>query len=461
MRTERGLPVAAVLVLGALAVGLSLALPSSGANATSPDDAPRPWLETQKLTPEDADEDGELGNPSHWGVHFGSKIALDGDTLAIGTQFGSGDTGGSHSDGYDWAYIFTRDAQEWTQQAKLIPSDAHQGDSFAYSVALDEDSGVLAAGNPAAQKIHIFEQDAAGGWEETQTFQEDEVRIFGHDVAVDGDRLAAAGDGEVHLYERDSRGWNLTGVVENAATPVDLEEDLLVVRSTPNNRMLDVYQDNGGGWIQTTELVPPDHDPNGDPILGTVDLREDKTAIAVGASTDNRLLGGLPRGAEASATGSAWIYERTHEAWSLAEEIPNPDPHPDEGFGTSVSLSGDRVAIGAPRDLHNGAERAGAVYVYQNTTVGWALASKLANSDGGPYGGGDWLGESVGLDGDTLVAGAPFDDNRRDGTPPPFDDDGDAPACLGQRPMLACDEGEFAGSAYVFDTASLIGLSAK
>jgi hypothetical protein len=43
------------------------------------------------------------------------------------------------------AYVFTRSAGVWTEQAKLIPADGEAGDSFGWSVALDGDTAVIGA----------------------------------------------------------------------------------------------------------------------------------------------------------------------------------------------------------------------------------------------------------------------------------------------------------------------------
>jgi FG-GAP repeat len=78
---------------------------------------------------------------------------------------------------------------------------------------------------------------------------------------------------------------------------------------------------------------------------------------------------------------------------SKVERISAPDP----AFGAAVAASGDLLAVGAPGPLTS--RGPGAVLVYQREPTGWQQAAKLVAR------GCSRLGQSVALDGDTLVAG--------------------------------------------------------
>ncbi len=73
-----------------------------------------------------------------------------------------------------------------------------------------------------------------------------------------------------------------------------------------------------------------------------------------------------------------------------------------DGFGCSVSISGNMVAVGA-----NGANSGqGAAYVFNEPAAGWAdmpQTAKLTASDGAAY---DSFGGSLSISGDTVVTGA-------------------------------------------------------
>jgi len=88
------------------------------------------WHQQAKLTADDgAAKDG-----------FGGKVALSGDTAVIGAIFqdDKGDNSGS-------AYVFTRSGTTWSQQGKLTAADGAEGDVFGWSVALSDDTAVIAA----------------------------------------------------------------------------------------------------------------------------------------------------------------------------------------------------------------------------------------------------------------------------------------------------------------------------
>jgi hypothetical protein len=76
-------------------------------------------------------------------------------------------------------------------------------------------------------------------------------------------------------------------------------------------------------------------------------------------------------------------------------------------FGSSVSISGDTVAVGADGASVGSNAFAGAVYVFVKPAKGWAAASqpsaKLVASDGSRD---DQLGYSVVFSSDTVIAGA-------------------------------------------------------
>ena len=92
-----------------------------------------------------------------------------------------------------------------------------------------------------------------------------------------------------------------------------------------------------------------------------------------------------------------------------------------DDFGMSVAISGNTVIVGAPNNNNENGGRAGAAYLFDATTG--AQLSKLLAEDGSE---GDWFGWSVAISGNTAIVGAVGDD----------------------------DNGPLAGSAYLFDTTT-------
>ncbi|HVE59101.1 MAG TPA: FG-GAP-like repeat-containing protein, partial [Pyrinomonadaceae bacterium] len=81
------------------------------------------WLLRQKFP----------GNDTLSTDKFGTRVALSGDLAIVGAplrSLGSGTLEGA-------SYVFVRNGESWSQQAKLLASDAFPGDRFGNSVAVD------------------------------------------------------------------------------------------------------------------------------------------------------------------------------------------------------------------------------------------------------------------------------------------------------------------------------------
>lgn len=449
--------------------------PALPAVATHARLAPTPafgtWAETAQVTPADAHDPGTFGR-WHWGVFFGSAVALDGDTLVVGTQLDrhSDAVGADNEEGADWAYVFHRDADgAWVQEDKLLPENERSGDTFAYSVAVDEASGTVVVGNPAAEAIHIFERTPDGSWDHAERFERPGGWGFGRRVSVSGGTVVASHGGgsepaRVSVLEKADGLWTETERLPGGIQ-VALGSDTLVTSrwdaSSSSNRFV-VYEREPAGWTETARLDPGGDYNNTNTVPGRVDVSSDGGLVILGSPIDRRLYGidTEARGLGTAAHGSAWIYERVAGAWRQTADLANPDPGPShELFGISVGIDGSRAVVGASRDFQNGGFDTGAAYVYDQLGDSWTLSSKLRSHDAGVGSGltvaqGDRFGSAVDLSADTVVVGAPFDDNRRDGTPYPLDDEGDVPPCVEKGVVWGCDGGEDAGSVYVFEPVS-------
>jgi hypothetical protein len=83
-------------------------------------------------------------------------------------------------------------------------------------------------------------------------------------------------------------------------------------------------------------------------------------------------------------------------------------------LGASVAISGDTIAVGAPGAVVSGVANTGAVYVFVKPAGGWANATQTAKlTESNILHQDDFLGQSVAISGDTIVAGAPGRGGRR------------------------------------------------
>ncbi len=154
-----------------------------------------------------------------------------------------------------------------------------------------------------------------------------------------------------------------------------------------------VFQRNVNQWTNFQRIVP--------------------NSIAAGASLGAVAISGttmvLGANLYANGTGRAWVYQFSGTSWVLAAELNAPTPIVGEKFGTSVAISNGVIAVGAPRNSAMGSQ-SGAVYLFSGSNFA-SVQTVYPYIDGNIAG--DTLvqgefGTSVSLNGTSLVVGAPF-----------------------------------------------------
>jgi trimeric autotransporter adhesin len=116
----------------------------------------------------------------------------------------------------------------------------------------------------------------------------------------------------------------------------------------------------------------------------------------------------------AFGSGAVYVFRWANGGWSQEAYIKASNTDEQDSFGSSVTLSGDTLVVGAPGEnsnatgingdqSDNSAAGSGAVYVFRRTDGGWSQEEyiKASNTDAL-----DGFGASVALSGDTLVVGA-------------------------------------------------------
>ncbi len=225
-----------------------------------------------------------------------------------------------------------------------------------------------------------------------------------------------------------------------------------------------MYDEQGdGSWKQGQVLVNPE----------TSAIAWMGAAVGVEGGS---LLAGAPRRTEGTDTkvGAVYVWNRTGGTWSHRSTLVPASLTKNAQFGSSISVSAGRAAVGAHGHAGNGTN-AGAVYVLSSASGSWSeivkLDSKQAKS-------GAQFGSGVSLQGDRLAAGAfTFTPNGRTKAGatwiyefgggawkqvagPLFFDDNRAqhcgyPALDGDRLLVGCPQhahsGTTAGSGHIFE----------
>ena len=99
------------------------------------------------------------------------------------------------------------------------------------------------------------------------------------------------------------------------------------------------------------------------------------------------------------------MFQRFGDSWTNTAKLAASDGAPGDGLGSSVGIDGDTIVAGAPGEAIGANRGQGAIYTFAATGAAVrSEAAKLTTADGGA---GDNLGTSVAIDGETIVSGAP------------------------------------------------------
>ena len=356
---------------------------------------------------------------------FGASVALSGDTLAVGTGFEDSAATGIGGNQLDNSatesgavYVFTRTAGVWSQQAYIKASNTNQDDLFGNAVALSGDTLVVGAASedsaatgvngsqldnsvPSSGAVYVFKRNATTWTQQayikaSNTNQGDQ---FGVSVAIAGDTLAVGASGE-----------------RSGATGVNGDQ---LSNGVSGAGAVYVFTRSGTIWTQQA-YVKASNTQLEDFFGASVALSGD--TLAVGATFEDSVATGINGNQSdnsVASAGAVYVFTRSGTTWSQQAYVKASNTNLADGFGASVTLSGDTLAIGAQFEdsvatgvngdqLDNTALSSGAVYVFTRNGTVWTQQAyiKASNTDQS-----DEFGKTVALSGDLLAVGASFEDS--------------------------------------------------
>ena len=290
---------------------------------------------------------------------FGYSVALSGNTALIGAP---DDTVGSNAD-QGAVYVFTRSDSSWTQVAKLTASDGAAGHQFGSSVAISGDTVLVGAPRYQVDEqgiVYVFTGSGASWTQQAELTANDGAARddFGSAIATNG-------------------GTALVGAPDHT------------VGSNYQQGVAYVFAGSGANWTQQAELTASDT------------AAGDQFGFSVALNGGAALVGAPDH--EVGSTvyqGAAYIFTSSTTNWNQQAELTASDGAPYDLFGTSVALDGDTSLVGAPgaTDI----VLTGHTYVFTGSGASWNQQAEL--TDDGQL---DNFGDSVALDGDTALVGAP------------------------------------------------------
>ena len=359
------------------------------------------------------------------GDNFGTSVALNGDTLVVGSPFESSNATGvngnqadNSANGSGAAYVFTRSAGVWSQQAYLKASNAGAGDNFGTSVALDGNTLVVGATEEASNAIGVNGNQAdnsasgsgavyvftrsVGVWSQQAYVKASNTEAgdqFGKSVALSGETLVVGTSGE------DSA---LTGVTTNSPN------EAATGNGAGNSGAVYVLTRSAGVWSQQAYLKASNAQI-GDEFGGSVALSSDTLVVGAPLEDSNAIgVNGDQSSNSASGSGAAYVFTRGAGVWSQQAYLKASNSEAGDNFGASVALSSDMVVIGAFNEDGNGigvnlnqadnsASSSGAAYVFTRSVDVWTpqVYLKAANSEAG-----DQFGYRVSVSAGQVAVGA-------------------------------------------------------
>lgn len=239
----------------------------------------------------------------------------------------------------------------------------------------------------------------------------------GYSISLSGNRLLIGApfednffndDGSAFLFTRSESGWSYTTHIQpnNADAfrffgfSVAIDGDDMII-GAPKYFFHDsigsayVFHRQGNVWVQQAELIPND---------GQAD---DQFGISVGIWNDVAVVGAWTDSTPISKAGSAYVFRRFGSQWVQEQKLTADDAQANDAFGSSVSIAGDTLAVGAISDDDRGSA-AGAVYMFLRSGTSWSQQAKLTASDGEAF---DSFGYSVSMSGERVLVGSPFDNS--------------------------------------------------
>jgi hypothetical protein len=324
----------------------------------------------------------------------------------------NGDEGNNSAPGTGAVYVFQRVGTAWPQQAYIKGANVTFA-GFGRSVALSGDT--LAVGASSDSGVYVFRRNGAiwtqqariSGTSITPPTTNDDA--FGYAVAVSNDTLVVG------------------------APYVDL--------STVAGAVY-VFQWTGTVWAQQAYLRAPI--PGSDDYFGGSIALSGDTLVVSASGEDSSATGidGNQADDHAGSSGAVYVFHRTGVVWEQQTYIKASNTGAGDGFGSTVALSGDLLAITATGEsssatgvngdpTNDNLSGSGAVYVFRRNGPSWEQRSYIKASNTGK---GDNFGWAVALSGDTLAVGAALEASNATGI------DGNP----------ANDDVSRAGAAYVF-----------
>jgi hypothetical protein len=336
---------------------------------------------------------------------FGFSVSISGDYAIVGAPGSVVSKYHAAVDGS--AYIFKREGTSWTQQAELTPPQRYAGGSFGGSVSISGDYAIVdARENNYSHSFFIFRREGTSWTQQTEYYHDrrqypDNTRSS---VSISRDYAIGGAWSSAYIFELGGTSWTPQaelfkpdfGYYEGFGDLVSISGDYAMVSTRTILGLVYIFEREGEIWTQQAELTS---------LGGST---EDSFGSSISIDENYAIVGAEHDDGRGQNSGAAYIYKRSGTNWSEQAKLIASDGTDGALFGNSVSIKGDYAVIGAKGDDENGAN-SGSAYIFKREGTGWVQKTKLTAWDGTTP---DYFGNSVSIDGDYAIVGAPYDDDK-------------------------------------------------
>lgn len=273
--------------------------------------------------------------------------------------------------GTHWVYFQPSVESNLLPPTEIQAADGSAGDSFGNSIAMDGNYAVIGANLDNVNAV--LNQGSAYIFFFNGTNWVQQAKLVAADGAADdnfGCSVSISGDYVVVGADSDDAGANA------------------------NQGSAYVFLRSGSSWTQQAKITAA-NGAAGDNFGCSVGISG--SYIAVGASGDDI-------GANANE-GSAYFFVRSGVNWTQQDYVVAPTGAADDGFGRTISISGDYAVVGAPSDDQSGHTSSGAVHVFLRVGTNWSHQQTVFKADLLYLEDYDSFGRSLSLHGDIFTAG--------------------------------------------------------
>jgi hypothetical protein len=143
-------------------------------------------------------------------------------------------------------------------------------------------------------------------------------------------------------------------------------------------------------------------------VVGSATNLQDRFGQTLSMSGDRMLVGAPFRGD--NNAGAAFVYRRSGFTWPEVGVLLAPDAQTEDRFGISVAIEGSTAVVGARMASAPGVNDCGAVYVFEDSgNNAWQYVTKLTAPDAELN---DHFGDAVAITPAFIYVGAPDDNNE-------------------------------------------------